>query len=373
MTSPAVLIQCPVCAVRLKVQAARDSSRVRCPGCRREIQLMPAGKRSREQEAFEDLPAPLLVSEPVLPPRRKFWRSFSRSLTAALADNRQTLTHGLIGCLLLAATVAIGAGLYSSRDQLPLESMEVLLPGHDSPEKILEQYANTTEAMVKQMTSITDVDSRDATIPVLRRLIEGCHLLIARAVAIGPLPREEVQLLDEWFANRLPAQSQLVHEMAKSLHARRQLGSEKLHAVLFDLTTATSRFGPTIETVWATIPEPEFDSQQVAHQITMIHYRVWCASVSVWSEQQFRELDATLASAASELESILVKHFAQGRNQTELGTTPYAALNDRFLDDLQLRVNALQSKLGVPSDYSAFERFRDAGTALGNAQRNHDA
>jgi hypothetical protein len=319
---------------------------------------------------FEDLPDALIPSELVLRPKRKYWKSFYRTSGDALAARRQAFKHGFVASMLLLVTVAIAAGVYSAREKIPLESIEVLLPGHDSPDKILAQYVGVTNAMVKQLASVNDTKSRDRTIPMLRRLTEGCQSLEARAAEIGPLSDMEFNSLNDWLRTRLPEQSEKVTEMAKTLHRQRTLGSPKLHTVLFDLTIATKQFGPTIEMAWQSIPKPDSESQRIAHQITMIQYRVWVAIVAVSNEGEYQELDEVFASAATELEAILVKHFANVQDdQTVPDATPYSRYSDKLSADMLSRVDALQSKYGDPSDVTTLKRYQDAATALRNVQQ----
>jgi hypothetical protein len=321
---------------------------------------------------FEDLPDALIPSDLVLRPKRRFWKSFLRSSTKALARQRQALKHGFVASMLLLVTGAIGAAVYSAREEIPLESIEVLLPGHDSPDKVLAQYVDITNAMVNQMASVSDAKTRDRTIPMLRRLSEGCQSLEARAAAIGPLSDMEFLSLADWLQTRLPEQSKKVTEMAKTLQQQRTLGSPKLQAVLFDLTTATKQFGPTIEMAWRSIPQPESETQSIAYKITMIQYRVWSAVVSVSNEDEYRELDEVLASAATEFESILVYCLANIQDdQTVPDATPYSRCSAQLSSEILSRVDALRSDYGDPSDVTTLQRFRDAATALRNLPQTH--
>ncbi len=368
------LIQCPSCTIKLQVDTPSLPGQFRCPKCGNRFRLQDTASASvatpSKLAGFEDLPEALIPSDLVLRPKRKFWKSFFRSSTKALSKRRQAFKHGLVASMLLVVTGAIGAGVYSVREEIPLESIEVLLPGHDSTDKILSQYVDITNAMVKQIVLVNDTKTRDGTIPLLRRLIEGCRSLEARAAEIGPLSDMEFNSLNEWLRTRLPEQSEMVSEVAKTLHRQRTLGSPKLHAVLFDLTTKTKQFGSTIETSWQPIPQPDSESQRIAYRITMIQYRVWAAVVAVSTEAEYQELDEVFASAATELEAILVNHFANVQDdQTVPDATPYFRRSKQLSTGILSSVDAMQSEYGAASNLTHVQRYQDAETALRNLQQ----
>tara|TARA_R110002049_G_scaffold47902_3_gene138504 strand:- start:17978 stop:19255 length:1278 start_codon:yes stop_codon:yes gene_type:complete len=383
-------LECPTCAVRFDVRQATAAGKFVCPHCGQEIarkerrvsspshravassasasgEAGNASSASSTRSAFDDLPAPVQYDERVLPPRKRYFKSLLRSIRA-----RRNALLGMVAIGLLAAVlVGVGSAVYSARETIRNQWVDRVLPKEELPIDVLGDHGAMVNRLVERVGSIEDLATRDEALANLRAYLYAYDNLAIRAIAIGPQAEDDYSSLGEMLDGELPRLNERVRESCGKLIMNRSLVGSSLQNVLTGIMEAEKEFANIVSRAWRPIPVPASESERTCQQMKRVRYRVWSDVMSVRNKSEFRSLDASIDAAADELESMLVKRFADRRTSTSNGD---AAASQKYADDLLATTEAKFKKLSSKFDgrdvEGAFRRYVDSARALDNVHKS---
>lgn len=366
MTS-SVVVSCPQCQLRLKVASPSSPTVVQCPECHTRIQLPGNSEDSIRDKPdlandFGDLPEPTAVTEPVKKPkgsrRNRLWAASSAKSSSTNKRNKKKAGLGLLSFVFLFALGAVGVAAYWMRENLPIEQLSPIIPGHDSAKQMTADFGNVVVAMVRAMTSIEDPASRDKALPRFRRMTESAQKFAKRAVELGHLNDIELASLEPTL-NELPEESKKVNEAIDLLLDKKILLNTKLTETLFKMKASLDESAIAIPMGLKEVPLPSSSDQSFGYEVTVVRDRVWRAVVRVEDAAGFAELVEVYDEAAIKLELIL-KRGSEKASATGPMIPPYAWRNASVSRSLALRWPDLTAEFGEPKVSTPFERYRIA-------------
>ena len=375
MTTQVDTIQCTSCSAKFKVKRLHVASVAACPKCKNEIALAGTGGTSVEMVKsmpFDDLPPPVEITDRVRPPRRKLLKP----LVGAIASKRQAVAPALILLVVTATAIAVGAAVYSNRDKIRRDVSKNLFPGKDSREQLIVDHEQMVANLIQTIDSANDTNSRNKTIVELRAFNRGFQNLTSRAVSMGPMNESDFSTMQAWFEEQISDRSAEVNQSCGKLLSKRMLTGTVLQQALADIVNSDRQFTKAIQTAWTPIPRPTSESENLAYQMKEIRFRVWGSVASASNPSDFSELGSVFESAAAELESILVKYFADktdvshsivSQDETEDLEIESSKYRDELLAQTQSRMTWLESKYESTNRVS-FKRYVDSVNALDNAR-----
>jgi hypothetical protein len=255
---------CPSCALRMTVAPLEGAFQVTCPSCFQRLLLAPgqAPTIPADFSRYIDLPEPIIVSTQVAGPARskRFVRRVNRQ--AYVEANREAIRRRRWRLLTLSASgiagmVAIGllaTGAYSYLAEVPEEKWAEIVPGMESPSKLLREFTNVSEALLETFGEIEDTSSRDRAIGRLEMMSARFRGIAQRATALAPLSAAQLGKLDPAYREEVARLSQQANAAAKELQGRRQLLSGQFIAALHEVTTAMDAAAESIRTGWQPAP-----------------------------------------------------------------------------------------------------------------------
>ena len=217
------IFQCPHCALQMTVRVPESPVQVTCPTCFQRILLVPGEEPRAPNESylseFYRLPEPIIIDTQV-PAPAKSQRVIRRAARrAARHANREASKKKRLRLLQIASVAAIGLAItgtaatytYRSLSRIPADSWAKVVPGMDSPQKLLSEYSRVCGSFRNTCASIEDAASRDRAIPKIQQIAARLRGIPSRVSELGPLSptqRSEVdssaldRVLDEWEQNK---------------------------------------------------------------------------------------------------------------------------------------------------------------------------
>jgi hypothetical protein len=206
----------------MTVRAPESPVQVTCPTCFQRILLVPGEAPRAPSDSylseFSRLPEPIIISTQV-PGPAKSQRVIRRAARrAARHANRGAIRQKRVRILQIAFVAAIGLAItgsaatfaYRKLTRISNDSWAKVVPGMDSPQKLLSEYSNACAAFRETCALIQDAPSRDRAIPKIQRIAAQLRGIPSRVSELGPLSptqRNEVdsnaldRVADEWAQN----------------------------------------------------------------------------------------------------------------------------------------------------------------------------
>lgn len=263
------VFQCPSCALQMTVSQLSGPSQVTCPTCFHRILLVPGQSPVEPDEAylqeFDRLPAPLIIRTEVAKPatdQRLIRRAAKRAHKEA---NRESIRKARIRMVQVAVAVLISLGIataavtygYRALRQVPKESWAGIVPGIESPEKLLREHARISEAFRETCGSIDDTSSRDRAIPKIRSLAAQFRGFPDRIGELGPLTPVHLQSIDPSFRDTIANDLRSTQEALRSVRSKRLLYSTNFFEALQLFSEASEAAAQAILTQWASPADAE--------------------------------------------------------------------------------------------------------------------
>ncbi|WP_146462422.1 hypothetical protein [Rubripirellula tenax] len=228
-------------------------------------------------------------------------------------------------CILM--TAAIGGGIYALRESIPIDrfipvqSIVAAIPMMDSHEKVLNDYADNSEAAVaaikalKEPEAVVDTKSIAKVIIELNDLNQQCSQLQKRAIALPPLSPSEWNRLMEWIARRLPEKGKEAESTAgviRNASAERLASSPEFReaAVTFTLTSSDTR--RLIESAWIPIPSATTPLQEIERGVIDAKRKVWAAVIAADDKDDADSIVDAYREAAEELTELASRYEDEG-------------------------------------------------------------
>ena len=310
-------------------------------------------------DVFDDLPEPEQFASPVLAPKRPWWKFRGRGASVQPKERDRVDATKWIVFGLFALGLAAGSSMYLLRDRISVEKLKPVLPGHDSPEKLLQDFAGSTNKILAALDSVKTAEQRDQLLPVVSRMIEARHLVTPRAVKVGPIDDASVELGQEIYD--VIERGKAVEERADRLLEKRVLVSGKLALRMQALKNSNREALAGLALALTKTPKPEDLENTFGYELTGIRERLWRSVVSVNSEQGFRELAAVFDRSAINLEQLLSRNTSNPARYVE---PRYRKRNSDISLSLEQRLERLKQTYGVFPVQTPVERYEIAEKKL---------
>ncbi len=257
------IFQCPQCALQMTVRAPSSRAQVTCPTCFQRILLVPGKEPQAPSESylseFSRLPEPIIVNTQV-PAPAKSQRVIRRAARrAARHANRDASRKKRLRVLQIASVAAIGLAItgtaatytYRSLSRIPADSWAKVVPGMDSPQKILSEYSRACAAFRETCASIEDVASRDRAIPKIQGIAARLRGIPGRVSELGPLSPTQQSEVDSSALERVVDEWEHNKECLRDVRSKRLLYSIEFFKSLQTFATENEAAAEAIDSQWS--------------------------------------------------------------------------------------------------------------------------
>ncbi len=273
-----LVVQCPNCATQMRVKAPATRSAVTCPNCSQQTELDPSKQgivlnRLRTDE-FSQLPEPIVVQDQVAGPARsaRVLRRATRiaykneNREAIQASRKRTLQTIAVALVCLAVTFTAATLAYKKFREVPTEYWADVVPGMESPEKLLNQYANICANCQATCNSITDTSSSEQAAPHIRAMAGSLAGFPERVEKMSPLTQAQIQSLDPLFRDTVDENWKQTQECVKVIRSNKRAYSAELFRALIDFSSANDAAAQAILSTWTTSADLSAVNQDVTSE-----------------------------------------------------------------------------------------------------------
>ncbi len=276
-----LVIQCTTCAHKMKVNAPKTRAQVTCPICTNKSLLDPDGKiiakNGLSLEEFGQLPPPIMVVGEVSRPatservfRRAAKKAYRETNRDAIRKSRikklQTFAVAVF-CLVIVGT--LGTLAYKSLSQVSREEWAEVLPGMETPDKILNQYASICARCQSTCDSIIDTSSGEKAAPQFR-LMAGSLAevpgLVEKMIELAP---NQVQSISPSRLDELSSQWKQTQECVQIIRSNKRAYSPELFKALIDFAQANDAAAQAILSKWNDTPNNSSENTSDSGALTL--------------------------------------------------------------------------------------------------------
>ena len=205
------IFECPNCSLQITISDVDGPSQVTCPTCFHRSLVAPGEEpvepSEETLEEFSRLPEPIIKHTQVAKPatnkriirraaRRAHKHANRESIRKAHIRKLQTTAAVLLALLIVGTAIFYG---YRAFRSVPKDSWAEIVPGMESPDKLLREHARICASFRETCDSIEDASSRDQAIPKIRSMAARFHGFPDRVADMGPLSPTQIQSLEPDF------------------------------------------------------------------------------------------------------------------------------------------------------------------------------
>ena len=278
-----LVIQCTNCAHKMRVNSPKTRAQVTCPKCSTKTLLDPNCeihvKNELSLEEFGQLPPPILVNGEVSRPatsERIFRRAAQKAYKEANRDSirksrikmLQTMAVALF-CLIVVGT--LGTFTYKSLSQVSREEWAEVLPGMETPDKILNQYASISAKCQSACDSISDTTSGEKAAPQFRLMAGSLAEVPDLAEKMIELAPNQVQAIDPARLDQVSAQWQQTQASVEVIRSNKRAYSAELFRALMDFAEANDAAAQAMLSRWKQTRDNSSESHLDSGALTSTH------------------------------------------------------------------------------------------------------
>ncbi len=255
-------VRCANCAVQMSVKAAQTRVVITCPICAHKTTLDWSNGQyvcgALRDDDFSRLPDPIVVQKPVAGPARSERTLRRAARLAYMKENRDSIQAARIEMLKMVAvalvclgiTVAIVTLSYQKLNKVPAHYWAEVIPGMESPDKLLKQYAGICANCTATCNSIDDASSRDQAAPKIRAMAAILSEFPQRVENMAQLAATQIQSLDPSFRETVELGQKQARESVERVQSKKSAYSAELFQALIKFLQANDAAAEAILSKW---------------------------------------------------------------------------------------------------------------------------